>query len=159
MHGTNMDKFSKVVNHQISRKSSSGTRIVPCGWTDGQTDMTKLTVAFRNFANSPSEGLKIFGMHYKSNCHVLVKSYAIAFDSSNKACLLDPQVTQFLFVSLFGSPLCLSPYRVPETHLRSSHGRNNTKISEEALNVENISIYSMLCYLVPISHVWIDVTP
>jgi hypothetical protein len=28
---------------------SSGSRVVPCG----QTDMTKLIVAFRNFANAP----------------------------------------------------------------------------------------------------------
>jgi len=25
-------------------------------WTDGRTDMTKLIVAFRNFANAPKEG-------------------------------------------------------------------------------------------------------
>jgi hypothetical protein len=31
---------------------SSGSRVVPCGRTDGQTDMTKLIVAFRNFANA-----------------------------------------------------------------------------------------------------------
>ena len=83
--------------------------------------MTQLTVAFRDFANAPSKGLKIIGMHYKTNCRVLIKPYVIAFASSNKACLLDPQVTQILFVSLFGSPLCLSPYRVPEIRLRSSH--------------------------------------
>jgi hypothetical protein len=27
-------------------------------WTDGQTDMTKLIVAFRTFANAPEERLK-----------------------------------------------------------------------------------------------------
>jgi hypothetical protein len=27
---------------------------VPCGRTDGQTDMTKLTVTFRSFANAPN---------------------------------------------------------------------------------------------------------
>jgi hypothetical protein len=32
---------------------SSRRRVVPCGRTDGQTDMTKLIVAFRNFANPP----------------------------------------------------------------------------------------------------------
>jgi hypothetical protein len=115
--------------------------------------MTKLTVAFRDFANAPSKGLIIIGMHYERNCHVLIKPHVIAFASSNKACLLDHQVTQILFVSLFGSPLCLSPYRVPEIRLRSSHGRNNTKVSQEALNVGNISIYGMLCYLVLVSHV------
>jgi len=30
----------------------SGRRIVPCGHRDGGTDMTKLTVAFRSFANA-----------------------------------------------------------------------------------------------------------
>ena len=29
---------------------SSGSLVVPCGQTDGLTDMTKLIVAFRNFA-------------------------------------------------------------------------------------------------------------
>jgi len=32
---------------------SSGSQIVPCGWKDGQRDMTKPTAAFRNFTNSP----------------------------------------------------------------------------------------------------------
>jgi hypothetical protein len=29
--------------------------LVPCGRIDSQTDMTKLTVAFRNFANAPNK--------------------------------------------------------------------------------------------------------
>jgi len=29
------------------------SRVVPCRRTDEQTDMTKLTAAFRNFANAP----------------------------------------------------------------------------------------------------------
>jgi hypothetical protein len=32
-----------------------GGRAVPCGRHDGQTDMTKRTVAFRNFANAPAK--------------------------------------------------------------------------------------------------------
>ena len=31
----------------------SGSRVVPCGQTDGQTDMTKLIVAFRNYTKAP----------------------------------------------------------------------------------------------------------
>ena len=34
---------------------SSGRRVVPWGRTDGQTDMTKLIVAFRTFANAPEQ--------------------------------------------------------------------------------------------------------
>jgi hypothetical protein len=32
---------------------SSGSRVVPFGWTDRLTDMRKLIIDFRNFANSP----------------------------------------------------------------------------------------------------------
>jgi hypothetical protein len=32
---------------------SSESRVVPCGWTDERTDMTKTTVAFLNFSNAP----------------------------------------------------------------------------------------------------------
>jgi hypothetical protein len=32
---------------------SSGSRVVPCGQADGRTDMMKLIVAFRSFANAP----------------------------------------------------------------------------------------------------------
>jgi hypothetical protein len=32
---------------------SSGSRDVPCGRTDGQTDITMLIIAVRNFANVP----------------------------------------------------------------------------------------------------------
>ena len=41
--------FEKSSNIKIHENPSSGRRDIPCGWTD----MTKLTVAFRNFANAP----------------------------------------------------------------------------------------------------------
>ena len=34
---------------------SSGNRAVPCGRMDGHTNMTKLIVAFRYFANAPKK--------------------------------------------------------------------------------------------------------
>ena len=59
-------------SRQISEKSSdlmkfdenpcSGSRVVPCGRTDGQiggqTDMTILTVAFRSVVNLPKNGVR-----------------------------------------------------------------------------------------------------
>jgi hypothetical protein len=39
-------------SYEISRKSSSGSRVVPCE----RTDLPKLIVAFRNFANAPENG-------------------------------------------------------------------------------------------------------
>jgi hypothetical protein len=45
--------FQKSGNISVHRYPSSGSRVVPCGdrQTEGRTDMTKLTIAFRNFAN------------------------------------------------------------------------------------------------------------
>jgi len=49
--------FEKYWTTEFNENSSSGRRVVPCGridgWTDGQADMGKLIVAFRNLANSP----------------------------------------------------------------------------------------------------------
>ena len=41
-----VEKYSDVELHE---NLSNGSRVVPCG----QTDMTKLIVAFRNFVNGP----------------------------------------------------------------------------------------------------------
>jgi hypothetical protein len=50
----------KTLKYQIENPSS-GSRVVPCGRTDRQTDrktdMTKLIVALRNFANAPNKKL------------------------------------------------------------------------------------------------------
>jgi hypothetical protein len=44
--------FEKYSNIKFRDNPFSGSRIVPCGRTDGQTDMTKLTVVFCNFTNA-----------------------------------------------------------------------------------------------------------
>jgi hypothetical protein len=41
--------FEKVLNTKFYQNPSIGSLVVPCG----QTDMTELIVAFRNFANAP----------------------------------------------------------------------------------------------------------
>ena len=50
----------KSKNVKFHENPSSVSRIVPCGQkdgrTDGRTDMTKLIVDFRNFANAPKNG-------------------------------------------------------------------------------------------------------
>ena len=47
--------FEKYSNINFRENPFSGGRVVPCGWTDGQTDMTKLVVVFRSFANGPKK--------------------------------------------------------------------------------------------------------
>ena len=44
--------FEKSANIKFRQNPSNGSRVVPCGQTDRQTDMTKLIVAFLNFANA-----------------------------------------------------------------------------------------------------------
>jgi hypothetical protein len=60
--------FEKYANIKFHENPSSGSRIVPCGGTDGRADMTKLIVAFRNFANAPKKentscNANIFNQH------------------------------------------------------------------------------------------------
>jgi hypothetical protein len=50
--------FEKSLNIKFHQNPSSGSLVVTCG----QTDMTMLIVAFRNFANAPENG----------NTHILV---------------------------------------------------------------------------------------
>jgi hypothetical protein len=45
--------FEKCSNIRFHETSSSGSRVVPCGRTDGQADVMKLIIAFRNFAVAP----------------------------------------------------------------------------------------------------------
>ena len=51
--------FGKSSNIKFNQNASSGSRLIPCG----QTDMTKLIVAFRNFANAP-ESVTHVNAHY-----------------------------------------------------------------------------------------------
>jgi hypothetical protein len=50
--------FKKYSNIKFHENPSSGSRVVPCG----QTDRTKLIVAFRNFANAPKKTVINFHM-------------------------------------------------------------------------------------------------
>ena len=42
--------FRKILNIKFRENLSRVSLVIPCRQTDGQTDMTKLTVALRNFA-------------------------------------------------------------------------------------------------------------
>ena len=47
--------------------TSSGSRAIPCGLTDGRTDgqsdMTKLIIAFSNFAKAPKQYIHFLNFH------------------------------------------------------------------------------------------------
>jgi len=46
--------FEKYSNNNFYESPSTGSRVVPCIQTDGQTDMTKLIFGLRNFVNAPN---------------------------------------------------------------------------------------------------------
>jgi len=51
-----LDRFFKnPPNIKFHEVPSSASRDIPCGQKYGHTDMTKLTVTFRNFANMPEK--------------------------------------------------------------------------------------------------------
>jgi hypothetical protein len=50
--------FEKSSDIKFHEHPSSGSRVVSCGRKDRRTDMTKLIVAFRNFANVPNSKKK-----------------------------------------------------------------------------------------------------
>ena len=47
--------FEKSSDIKFHQNPSSGRRVVPCEQIDRRTDMTKLIVAIRSFANAPKE--------------------------------------------------------------------------------------------------------
>ena len=51
--------FEKHTNIIFHENPSSGSRVLPCGRSDWQTDMTKIMVAFRNFAKVPRRAYKV----------------------------------------------------------------------------------------------------
>jgi hypothetical protein len=59
--------FEKCSNIKFRENASCGSRVVPCGQTEGQTDKMKLIVAFRNSANATKNRVS-------SSLHVLYSS-------------------------------------------------------------------------------------
>ena len=81
-----LNKFSKKnSNTKFYHYPSYESRVVPCGQmhrqTDGHTEMTKLIVAFRNFANEPKNTRLILMTFLERNSllHKIVSRYAITF--------------------------------------------------------------------------------
>jgi len=51
--------FEKYSNIKFRENPFSGSRVVPCGQTDGLTDMTKLILAFHNFKNASKKSPRL----------------------------------------------------------------------------------------------------
>jgi len=59
----------------------AGVKVCQCGRTDIQTDMTKLTFAFHNFANAPKNG-------YRKEGWVSLQWLRVASETGGGSCLV-----------------------------------------------------------------------
>ena len=53
----------KKLKFEFHENPSNESSVVPCRQKDGQTDITKLTVALRNFATAPKNGKLYISKH------------------------------------------------------------------------------------------------
>ena len=67
------DKFSKSTNTSFHENLSGRSRVVPCRRTDRWTGMTKLVVAFCNFAKVPRNLYQVVLSHSNGGCIVWKK--------------------------------------------------------------------------------------
>lgn len=95
----------KSLNIKIYQKPSIGSRVVSCGWRDGWTDVTKLIVAFCDFANAPKNiyfslsasqtylthkqifgecNSRVFTLHHSANIPVMWVLFLVFFSPSNQ---------------------------------------------------------------------------
>jgi hypothetical protein len=66
--------FEKYSNIKVHKNPSSGSQVVSCGRTEGQTDrqtdMTKLIVAVLNFANTPNQMFEMQCIRHLDNVKI-----------------------------------------------------------------------------------------
>ena len=71
----------KYSNTKLHDNPSSGSRVIPCERADGRTDrqtdrqteMTKLIVAFRNFAKSPNIKVRFTNVKLRNIINIVVR--------------------------------------------------------------------------------------
>jgi len=80
--------FEKYSNIKFHDNPSRGCRAVACDRTDRQTDITKLTVALRNFAKAPKNQREIFELAmYLASFLALPPSLAVDLVASSNGTL------------------------------------------------------------------------
>jgi hypothetical protein len=83
------EKYSSVKFHA---NPSSGSRAVPCGQADRQTDMTKLIVAVRNFADGTKNGSMKVLQSLGAHTLIYMAAYSRILESSSVK-LQEPQIS------------------------------------------------------------------
>ena len=68
--------FGKYSNIKCNENPSSGSGVVSCRQTDGHADLTKLIVAYHNFANAPKI---LHSAHTVFICFVFISEHTATF--------------------------------------------------------------------------------
>jgi len=93
LHQQIFEKYPKIIFHE---NPCGGSRTVPCGRTDGQTDISKLIVVFRNFPKAPKNDLILFhlpSLPFTGPCNrSMVKSSHLHSSSISLALLLKRKI-------------------------------------------------------------------
>jgi hypothetical protein len=77
--------FEKYSSNKSHENPSIDNRAVPCGQMDRRTEVTKLTVAFRNFANAPTKQRQIrlkFDCRFRipKSCQIQTETLLLTWD-------------------------------------------------------------------------------
>ena len=78
--------FEKYPKNKFHEMPYSGSRLVPCGKTEGRTSTTKLIVSFRNFANAPKDCK--FSLPAVISCRLSLKLPPERSKSASIVCIL-----------------------------------------------------------------------
>jgi hypothetical protein len=107
--------FRKILRYQISFKSVNWEpSFYADGRKDGQTDMTKILVAFRNFANAPKNGWR----NYKKvkvwmslNWLKLLSLASLSNHFHEVECSVEPEIIFTTWVSVYSSKTQITQLR------------------------------------------------
>jgi hypothetical protein len=97
-------KNTQILNFMKIQNPSIGSRVVPCGQTDGRTDVTKSIVLFQNFAKAPKSRLLASSYLF---CSPSVRRSVCRTLNSNSAVPTGRMFLQFDSVNCWNKPFVL----------------------------------------------------
>jgi hypothetical protein len=98
--------FEKYTYIKFHEDLSSGSRVVPCGQTDIQTNTAKVIVAFGSFANAPQNRARIKPKIQKTKqCSLLITTTTTTTAATTTAYLFECPIKSYFYFLLLLFPL------------------------------------------------------